>query len=141
MQLLKAETPFHRAETPFRPYGNPLHPSSDGNYMKLCFRGLMNLMYERIWIDNILVESLIPTGLENEELRMKNQRSAPTGKANVELRGGIAVTGHKGERIYVYTADGRLAASWLSEGNDLRHFAPGMYLVKVGSQTMKVAVK
>ena len=92
-------------------------------------------------IENILVESLIPTGLENEELRMKNQRSAPTGKANVELRGGIAVTGHQGERIYVYTADGRLAASWLSEGNDLRHFAPGMYLVKVGSQTMKVAVK
>jgi len=29
------------------------------------------------------------TGIGNEELRMKNQRSAPTGKANEESRGGI----------------------------------------------------
>ena len=106
--------------------------TSANHYMKFCFRGLMNSMYERIWIDNILVESLIPTGLElsrNAEHSVRN------------VMGGIAVTGHKGERIQVYTADGRLAASWLSEGNDLRHFARGMYLVKVGSQTMKVAVK
>ena len=113
-------------------YETTIPVTSANHYMKLCFRGLMNSMYERIWIDNILVESLIPTGLElsrNAERSVRN------------VMGGIAVTGHQGERIQVYTADGRLAASWLSEGNDLRHFAPGMYLVKVGSQTMKVAVK
>lgn len=74
----------------------------DGNFMKFSFRGYMNNVYERIWLDNITVKEKQIDGIESVEAL------APS---VVATKGGIAVNGVLGQVVNIYSIDGKLIDS------------------------------
>lgn len=102
------------------------------NYTKLIFRGLLSQMAERIWIDNIVVQEGVSTGLA--------ARSAAADVVRAAHRG-ISVVGFAGQQVAVYAVDGRLVERFVASGNELRGVRPGVYLVNVAGATYKLTVE
>ena len=103
----------------------------DGNFMKFSFRGYMNNVYERIWLDNITVKEKQIDGIESIEAL------APS---VVATKGGIAVNGVLGQVVNIYSIDGKLIDSFNATGYQTRSLAPGIYIVTVAGNTHKIRV-
>ena len=92
----------------------------------------MSTMSERIWIDNISVTAEDkPSGID--ELA-DVQRIAT-------LNGAISVEGFEGQQVRVYTVDGRQVGAFVAGGSRTLSVDPGIYVVTVGKQAVKVIVK
>lgn len=112
-------------------YEIPLKGTSLSNYMKFRFRAFLSSMSERVWIDNIVVESKTAAGIERI-----------FGEAGVHaVKGGISVIGYEGQQVQVFTVDGRLIDNFRASGNDIRSYASGVYILKVNGMTTKLTVK
>ena len=110
----------------------PLTGTELANFAKFSFRGYMSTMSERIWLDNIRVTAAEnPSGV-NELSDV--QRIVP-------VKGGISVEGFAGQQVRVYTIDGRQVGSFVAGDNGTLSIEPGIYVVTVGKQAMKVIVK
>ena len=51
------------------------------------------------------------------------------------------VEGFDGQQVRVYTVDGRQVSAFVAGGNRTLTMEPGIYIVTVGKQAMKVMVK
>ena len=111
----------------------PLTGTEAANFVKICFRGYMSNMNERIWVDNITIscEDIEPSGV-NE---MK------TGQQVTAVKGGINIQGFEGQQVGVYTVDGRQVDAFVADGCRTLNMAPGIYIVTVGKEAFKVSVK
>ena len=110
----------------------PLTGTEIANFIKFSFRGYMSTMSERIWIDNISVTAEDkPSGID--ELA-DVQRIAT-------LNGAISVEGFEGQQVRVYTVDGRQVGAFVAGGSRTLSVDPGIYVVTVGKQAVKVIVK
>lgn len=110
----------------------PLTGAELGNFVKICFRGNMSMMSERIWIDNIKITSVDkPSSVS--ELAVSQQV--------VAVKGGISVQGFEGQQVRVFTIDGRQAGAFIAGGSNTLPMAPGIYVVTVGKQAFKVSVR
>ena len=110
----------------------PLTGTEIANFIKFSFRGYMSTMSERIWIDNISVTAEDkPSGID--ELA-DVQRIAT-------VNGAISVEGFEGQQVRVYTVDGRQVGAFVSGGSRTLSVDPGIYVVTVGKQAVKVIVK
>ena len=102
------------------------------NFAKFSFRGYMSTMSERIWLDNIRV-----TAAENPS----GVNELTDAQRIVPVKGGISVEGFAGQQVRVYTIDGRQVGSFVAGDNGTLSIEPGIYVVTVGKQAMKVIVK
>lgn len=110
----------------------PLTGTEIANFVKFSFRGYMSTMSERIWIDNISVTAEDkPSGID--ELA-DVQRIAT-------VSGGISFEGFEGQQVRVYTVDGRQVGAFVADGSRTLSVDPGIYVVTVGKQAVKVIVK
>ena len=110
----------------------PLTGTEIANFVKFSFRGYMSTMSERIWIDNISVTAEDkPSGID--ELA-DVQRIAT-------VSGGISFEGFEGQQVRVYTVDGRQVGAFVAGGSRTLSVDPGIYVVTVGKQAVKVIVK
>ena len=110
----------------------PLTGTEIANFIKFSFRGYMSTMSERIWIDNISVTAEDkPSGID--ELA-DVQRIATA-------NGAISVEGFEGQQVRVYTVDGRQVGAFVAGGSRTLSVDPGIYVVTVGKQAVKVIVK
>ena len=111
----------------------PLTGTEVANFIKICFRGYMSMVSERIWVDNITisVEDTHPSGV-NELI---------TGQQIAPVKGGISIEGFDGQQVRVYTVDGRQVNEFVANGQNTLGVAPGIYIVTVGKQAFKVIVK
>ena len=110
----------------------PLTGAELGNFVKVCFRGNMSMMSERIWLDNIRITSEDKPSSVNE-LNVNQQVTA--------VNGGISIEGFEGQQVRVYTIDGRQAGAFIANGSRTLSVAPGIYIVTVGKQAFKVSVR
>lgn len=110
----------------------PLTGAELGNFVKICFRGYMSTVSERIWIDNIHITSVDKPSSVGE-LAVPQQV--------VAVKGGISVEGFEGQQVRVYTIDGRQADAFIAGGNSTLSLSPGIYIVTVGKQSYKVSVR
>ena len=110
----------------------PLTGAELGNFVKVCFRGNMSMMSERIWLDNIRITSEDKPSSVNE-LNVTQRVTA--------VNGGISIEGFEGQQVRVYTIDGRQAGAFIANGNRTLSVAPGIYIVTVGKQAFKVSVR
>ena len=110
----------------------PLTGAELGNFVKICFRGYMSMMSERIWLDNVQITSEDkPSSVV--ELTVPEQVAA--------VKGGISIEGFEGQQVRVFTIDGRQAAAFVADGHRTLSMSPGIYIVTVGKQAFKVSVK
>ena len=110
----------------------PLTGTELGHFAKVCFRGYMSTMSERIWLDNVSITPIdTPTGVN--ELEATHQIAA--------VKGGINIEGFEGQQVRVYAIDGRQVGEFVADGNRTLSMAPGIYIVTVGKQAYKVSVK
>lgn len=109
----------------------PLTGTSTANYTKVCFRGNMSSVYERLWLDNIQVTSTPLSGIDST--RQHNRVSTTSD--------GISVEGFDGQQVNVYSIDGRCVDTFRAGGRQLRQLGQGIYIVTVGQQSLKVIVK
>ena len=113
-------------------YEIPLMGTELANFMKFSFRGYMSTMSERIWIDNVRVTAEDkPSGINELD---NVQRIAA-------VKGGISVEGFEGQQVRVYTIDGRQVGAFVAGGNRTLTMDPGIYVVTVGKQAIKLIVK
>ena len=110
----------------------PLTGAELGNFVKVCFRGNMSMVSERIWLDNIRITSEDKPSSVNE-LNVTQQVTA--------VNGGISIEGFEGQQVRVYTIDGRQAGAFIANGSRTLPVAPGIYIVTVGKQAFKVSVR
>ena len=119
-------------ETGWQLFEIPLTDTEIANFVKFSFRGYMSTMSERIWIDNISVTAEDkPSGID--ELA-DVQRIAT-------VSGGISFEGFEGQQVRVYTVDGRQVGAFVAGGSRTLSVDPGIYVVTVGKQAVKVIVK
>ncbi len=110
----------------------PLMGTELANFVKFAFRGAMSVMSERIWLDNVRITAEDkPSGVD--ELSAVNRIAA--------VKGGLSVEGFDGQQVRVYTVDGRQVSAFVAGGNRTLTMEPGIYIVTVGKQAMKVMVK
>ena len=110
----------------------PLTGTEVANFAKVCFRGYMSTMSERIWLDNIRITATEdPSGID--EMNAKQQIAA--------VKGGISIEGYNGQQVRVYTVDGRQVQNFVADGNHTLSMSPGIYIVTVGKQAFKVSVR
>ena len=112
-------------------YEIPLVGTEFANFVKFCFRGYMSNMNERIWIDNINITAQKVSGVDEIA---DIQRIAA-------VKGGISIEGFAGQQVRVYTVDGRQVSAFVAGGSRTLTMDPGIYIVTVGKQAMKVLVK
>ena len=110
----------------------PLTGAELGNFVKVCFRGYMSTMSERIWIDNVQITSV-------DKPSSVSELAAP--QQVVTVKGGISVEGFEGQQVRVYTIDGRQAGAFVAGGSNTLSLSPGIYIVTVGKQAYKVSVR
>ena len=110
----------------------PLTGAELGNFVKVCFRGNMSVMSERIWLDNIRITSEDKPSSVNE-IEARQQVAA--------VKGGISIEGFEGQQVRIYTVDGRQAGAFIADGYRTLSMAPGIYIVTVGKQAFKVSVR
>ncbi len=110
----------------------PLTGAELGNFVKVCFRGNMSMVSERIWLDNIRITSEDKPSSVNE-LNVTQQVTA--------VNGGISIEGFEGQQVRVYTIDGRQAGAFIANGSRTLPVAPGIYIVTVCKQAFKVSVR
>ena len=102
------------------------------NFAKVCFRGYMSTMSERIWLDNVRITAEEkPSGID--EMAAKQQV--------VAVKGGISIEGFEGQQVRVFTVDGRQVQNFVADGNSNLSMAPGIYIVTVGKQAYKISVR
>lgn len=90
-------------------------------------------IFPYIFIDNIRIDNYGASAVE----AVTSSSVLITGQ-----RGEIAVTGAAGERLSLFTTDGRLVAEQLVPSNEYRHsVAPGIYIARIGQKVQKVVVK
>ncbi len=110
----------------------PLTGTELANHAKVCFRGNMSMMSERIWLDNISITAIDkPSSVD--ELATKQQITA--------VKGGISIEGFEGQQVRVFTVDGRQVDAFVADGNRNLSMSPGIYIVTVGKQAYKVSVR
>ena len=110
----------------------PLTGTEVANFAKVCFRGYMSTMSERIWLDNVRITAEEkPSGVN--ELAAKQQV--------VAVKGGISIEGFEGQQVRVFTVDGRQVQNFVANGNSNLSMAPGIYIVTVGKQAYKISVR
>lgn len=77
------------------------------------------------------------TTVANEDILINNKVTYTVFDNQVEFQGLTA-----GEKVYIYTVDGKLAKLFIANGsNDCASLAGGFYFVKSGSSALKVLVK
>ena len=118
-------------EAGWQRYEIPLMGTELANFVKFCFRGYMSNMNERIWIDNINVTAQKVSGVD--EIADTHRIAA--------VKGGISIEGFAGQQVRVYTVDGRQVSAFVADGSRTLTMDPGIYIVTVGKQAMKVLVK
>ena len=111
----------------------PLTGTDFANYAKVCFRGNMSTMSERIWLDNIRITAEDKPSSSIDELGNTQQITA--------VQGGFSITGYEGQQVRVYTVDGRQVNAFVAKGQSTISAAPGIYIVTVGKQAFKVSVR
>lgn len=109
----------------------PLTGTSTANYAKVCFRGNMSSVYERLWLDNIQVTSTPLSGIDSTR---QHNRVSTTGDS-------ISVEGFDGQQVNVYSIDGRCVDTFRAGGRQVRQLSHGIYIVTVGQQSLKVIVR
>ena len=110
----------------------PLVGTEIANFAKVCFRGYMSTMSERIWLDNVRITCEDwPSGVN--ELATPQQISA--------VKGGISIEGFDGQQVRIYTVEGRQVQHFVADGNRTLSMAPGIYIVTVGKQAYKICVR
>ena len=114
------------------PFEIMLNGTEMANFGKVCFRGYMSMMSERIWLDNISITAKEkPSSVD--ELATKQQVTA--------VKGGISIEGFEGQQVRVFTVDGRQVDAFVADGNRNLSMSPGIYIVTVGKQAYKVSVR
>ena len=103
------------------------------NYAKVCFRGYMSTMSERIWIDNVRITATEKPVSSVNELAEKQQI--------VAVKGGFSLEGFDGQQVRVFAIDGRQVDAFVANGNSTINVAPGIYIVTVGKQAFKISVR
>ena len=111
----------------------PLTGTELANHAKVCFRGNMSMMSERIWLDNISITGEEQHTSSVDELTAQQQVAA--------VKGGISIEGFEGQQVRVFTVDGRQVNAFVADGNRSLSMSPGIYIVTVGKQAYKVCVK
>lgn len=109
----------------------PLTGTGTANYTKLCFRGNMSSVYERLWLDNIQVNNAPVSGITDAG---RSDRVVSSGN-------GLCVEGFDGQRVNVYSIDGRQVDTFVGGGRQMRQLGQGVYIVTVGRQSVKVIVR
>ena len=110
----------------------PLTGTQIANFVKICFRGYMSTMSERIWLDNVRITAVeTPSGVD--EMAVKQQV--------VALNGGLSIQGYEGQQVRVFTVDGRQVNAFVANGQSTISASPGIYIVTVGKQAFKVSVR
>ena len=110
----------------------PVMGTEFGNFVKVCFRGYMSMMSERIWLDDVRI-SCKDKPSSVEELSVQQQIAA--------VKGGISVEGFEGQQVRIFTIDGRQAGAFVADGHNTLSLSPGIYIVMVGKQAFKVSVR
>ena len=111
----------------------PLTGIEMANYAKVCFRGYMSTMSERIWIDNVRIMATEKPVSSVNELAEKQQI--------VAVKGGFSLEGFDGQQVRVFAIDGRQVDAFVANGNSTINVAPGIYIVTVGKQAFKISVR
>ena len=84
-------------------YELTLHKVADAHYLKLCFRGLLSNMNERIWLDNVKIEPVNDTtGITDTQV--SNQANS---MQLYDLQGRPVNTGKRQAVTIIRQADGR----------------------------------
>lgn len=57
------------------------------------------------------------------------------------MANGLCVEGFDGQRVNVYSIDGRQVDTFVGGGRQMRQLGQGVYIVTVGRQSVKVIVR
>lgn len=114
---------------------------------------MLKVKSERYSDGDITFERILASDAEATEYRLSytgGHNTLPSGINGVDggaitvrsYPGGVDVLNAKGLRVYVYGFDGSLLTSFVADADSARlSLQPGIYVVKVGSSTYKVAIK
>ena len=118
-------------ETGWVKYTVKLQNIENADYMKFCFRGLLSSSSERIWLDNIVIEEYTSTGIDviggDKGIRATHE--------------GVSLVGFEGQNVTIYDVAGHVIDNFRATANELRMLRSGIYVIKVGEQTVKITVK